>query len=48
MRVIAALYGAFFLAAIPNAISPWGALSFGARVQLSCITCALISLLYLG
>ena len=33
MRVIAALYGTFFLAAIPNAISPWGALSFGTVVR---------------
>jgi hypothetical protein len=33
MRVFAALYGTFFLAAIPNAITPWGALSFGTGVR---------------
>jgi hypothetical protein len=33
MRVFAALYGTFFLAAIPNSISPWGALSFGTGVR---------------
>jgi hypothetical protein len=33
MRIVAALYGVFFLATIPQAISPWGALSFGTGVR---------------
>jgi hypothetical protein len=33
MRVVAALYGTFFLATIPQAISPWGSLHFGTGVR---------------
>lgn len=33
MRTVAALYGVFFLVTIPQAISPWGALSFGTGVR---------------
>jgi hypothetical protein len=33
MRIVAALYGVFFLATIPQAISPWGALSVGTGVR---------------
>jgi hypothetical protein len=33
MRIVALLYGVFFLATIPQAISPWGTLSFGTGVR---------------
>lgn len=33
MRIVAALAGLFFLATIPQAISPWGALHFGTGVR---------------
>jgi hypothetical protein len=33
MRIVALLFGLFFLATIPQAISPWGALSFGTGVR---------------